>query len=369
MWLALAVAFIPVFLYGQTPAVDITLKIVNDAGDSDTLHFGIDPAATSGIDAALGEKELPPLPFTEIFDARFIGTGLGEGVLKDFREGTIAAGGTTVHRLKYQKGGGLVVTISWDLPDGVTGRLNDIILGTLIDVAMNGTGSYTVTNPDGFNQLDMTVQYAAGLPIELSRFVATVMPNGQVRLDWTTVTETNNYGFEIQKAPGSPNGFSTIPNSFVAGNGTTVQEHLYFYVDEGSGSGVWFYRLKQIDLDGTVHYPLPIRMDIVLSVDKKPPESFGLMRNFPNPFNPGTTITFDLPDESVVSLTVYSVLGERICTLLESRQVGGAHSIWWSGERESGGMTAAGVYFCRLEGRPVQGGPGFAQTIRLNFVK
>jgi hypothetical protein len=157
---------------GQSPALDVALSISDGAGGSKQLHFGLDPVATNGIDASLGEAELPPSPPSGIFDARFIGDdigiSLGQGSIRDYRQGTLPASGTKIHEIKYQVGTGTSITIVWTFPAGVSARLQDLITGTVIDVAMSGTGSYVVTNPGGIPKLKMTVTYGVALDIALT---------------------------------------------------------------------------------------------------------------------------------------------------------------------------------------------------------
>jgi hypothetical protein len=183
------------------------------------------------------------------------------------------------------------------------------------------------------------------LPIQLSSFTATVVSRTDVQLDWTTLTETNNYGFEVQKSAVSPNNYQTIPNSFVPGNGTTIQPHSYSYTDTTASQGVWFYGLKQIDLDGTVHYTEGIQVDVPTGVDEKSlPTVFALDQNYPNPFNPSTQIQFALPRESIVRLEVFNILGERVATLVnETRPVG------YYSERFDATGLASGLYLYRMK--------------------
>ncbi len=126
--------FFAIFFYGhlfsQTiPQVNIPI-VVTDGFRSKTLYFGLDPTATDGIDTNLDEMEQPPLPPSGIFDARFVGYDinipeLGEGVLKDYRNGTDTTKGQKIHELRYQVGSGTTITISWNLPNGITGLLQD----------------------------------------------------------------------------------------------------------------------------------------------------------------------------------------------------------------------------------------------------
>ena len=143
--------------------MDIPIVVSDDAGSSRTLRFGLDPIATDSMDTILGEAEYPPAPPAGIFDARFIGQDiqipLGEGTIRDYRKGDGQTVGSMIHELKYQVSSGSTIIISWNLPAGVTGRLQDLVLGTLVDVPMRAAGQYVVTNPSGFPKLRLTFSY------------------------------------------------------------------------------------------------------------------------------------------------------------------------------------------------------------------
>lgn len=143
--------------------VDIPIVVSDDAGGIRTLRFGLDPLATDSLDNVLGEEEYPPTPPAGVFDARFIGQDiqipLGEGTIRDYRKGDEQTVGTVIHELKYQASGGQNVHLSWKLPDGVVGRLQDLVLGTLIDVQMLDSGQFTVTNPSVLQRLKLTITY------------------------------------------------------------------------------------------------------------------------------------------------------------------------------------------------------------------
>ncbi|HVO74518.1 MAG TPA: hypothetical protein VMT35_10885 [Ignavibacteriaceae bacterium] len=152
-----------VFLLQKTvisQAVDLPLTISDNAGHSKELKYGTDPSATDGIDNSLGEATLPPLPPPPSFDARF-NLPNTESTWKDYRAGGVNYCGVKIHEIQYQVGSvGTTITISWNMSEGITGRLQDIITGTFIDIQMSGIGSYTVNNPSAFNKLRMTVWYS-----------------------------------------------------------------------------------------------------------------------------------------------------------------------------------------------------------------
>ncbi|MBI5475035.1 MAG: T9SS type A sorting domain-containing protein [Ignavibacteriae bacterium] len=181
------------------------------------------------------------------------------------------------------------------------------------------------------------------LPVQIGSFVGYVSSQGRVQLNWTTVTETNNYGFEVQKSANATSGFVTCPNSFVAGNGTTIEPHTYSWVDPQTTAGRWYYRLKQIDLDQTIHYSEPIQVDVLTSAGEAKPKVFALHQNYPNPFNPSTEIGYQTLEFGRVTLKVFDILGREVATLVNDAKEQGKYSIHWSAEG-----FPSGVYFYRL---------------------
>lgn len=94
------------------------------------------------------------------------------------------------------------------------------------------------------------------------------------------------------------------------------------------------------------------------------PESFVLYQNVPNPFNPSTVISFDVPQGGgQVTLCIYDVSGRLVRTILDGTQEAGRRSAVWEGLNDSGVKVAAGVYFYRLTG------PGFVSTRKMMLVK
>ncbi|MHC1736916.1 MAG: T9SS type A sorting domain-containing protein [Ignavibacteriaceae bacterium] len=172
------------------------------------------------------------------------------------------------------------------------------------------------------------------IPVELSAFNANVDDN-LVSLSWSTATETNNKGFEIQrKSTGKE--FQTI--GFTEGKGTVTETQKYSFFDNPSASGKYVYRLKQLDYDGSAQFSNEIEVEIIA------PLEFSLDQNYPNPFNPSTTIKFAIPVDGLVSLAVYSILGEKVATLINEVKTAGRYEVSFDASR-----YASGIYFYRLE--------------------
>jgi hypothetical protein len=168
------------------------------------------------------------------------------------------------------------------------------------------------------------------IPVELTSFEAEILQN-TVQLKWKTATETNNMGYDIERSRDGKL-YETIGH--VKGNGTTTELSYYSFVDQSlKSSGITYYRLRQIDYDGTSTYSQTIEVDYSVL-----PAEFSLSQNYPNPFNPSTTIKFALPKEVRVTLKVYDALGSEVETIISRDMEAGYHQIEWNAGRYSSGM-------------------------------
>ena len=173
------------------------------------------------------------------------------------------------------------------------------------------------------------------VPVELTSFTADVIKKS-VKINWSTATETNNSGFEVQRKSNIEE-WSTI--DFIAGSGTTTQVKNYSYSDNLASAGIYTYRLKQIDLNGSYEYSEEISVEVSF------PNEFYLAQNYPNPFNPITVIEFSLPeDASNVRLSIYNSLGEQLTELVNTALAAGNYSYQWNAQN-----VATGVYIYKLQ--------------------
>lgn len=188
------------------------------------------------------------------------------------------------------------------------------------------------------------------LPVELSSFEARPMERG-IELRWTTTSEKNNAGFEVQKRPAGASDEAWQALGFVRGKGTTSEAQSYSFVDR-TAAGRVAYRLKQVDFDGAFEYSPIIEAEAGL------PRTFELAQNYPNPFNPTTVISYQLPVASAVSLKVYDMLGREVATLVNARQDAGRYQASFNAVG-----LASGLYFYRLQAGT------FMQTKKMMLVK
>jgi len=136
----------------------------------------------------------------------------------------------------------------------------------------------------GFFQFD-DVFVSPPIPVELTSFVATI-DEADVTLNWSTATETNNQGFEVQR---STINIEYEKIGYVAGFGTTTDPKAYTFTDTDVSAGSYTYRLKQIDFDGSYEYSPELSVEVI------PPIGYSLEQNYPNPFNPSTNIKYSIP--------------------------------------------------------------------------
>jgi hypothetical protein len=187
------------------------------------------------------------------------------------------------------------------------------------------------------------------VPVELVSFTATASSN-IVTLNWSTATELNNHGFEIEKSFDKSNWMAI---GFKEGKGTTTEKQYYTYSDKLSEdiASKLYYRLKQVDFDGSFEYSDIIDVEIV-------PAEFSLSQNYPNPFNPVTTINWQSPVSSWQILRIYDVLGNEVASLVNEFKSAGKYSVEFDGTN-----LPSGIYYYRLNAG------NFSDTKKLMLMK
>ncbi len=217
-----------------------------------------------------------------------------------------------------------------------------------------------VIQNDGWYVDDIAIYYMGIVPVELVSFSALLYGNN-VELNWITASESNNYGFEIERASLNPSQGGTSGQwekiGFVKGNGTTTEVSAYTFTEilthNLNHNHSIRYRLKQIDMDGTFSYSNEIEVNITGL------NEYSLLQNFPNPFNPETEISFQLPVSCNVILKVYDVLGNQIANLVDEIKEPGSHSVKFDASN-----LPSGIYYFRL-----QAGEDFVQTKKMVLLK
>lgn len=213
----------------------------------------------------------------------------------------------------------------------------------------------------------------SSLPIELIAFTAGV-ESGQVVLRWVTESEINNLGFEVYKSRNADGAYhlisSYLENPDLAGQGNSFVTKEYYYIDAlvSEGDTLW-YKIADVDYNGvrTYHGPVSVSIGKGDVNSGEIPHHYNLHPNFPNPFNPATTIRFEVPDlpgnPVLATLKIYDNLGRLMRVLFNERVNSGLYSVKWDGTDEAGTSLPSGVYFAVFKSS------FYSKTIRLIYLK
>ncbi len=212
-------------------------------------------------------------------------------------------------------------------------------------VSSNDPSNSTVTIP-------VTMQIGV-IPVELASIAANADRNN-VTLKWSTATETNNSGFQVERKFKGTNEWTKL--SFVSGKGTSTEMNNYFYNDKNLAVGKYSYRLKQIDFDGTFEY------SPIIEVDVSAPNKFTLYQNYPNPFNPTTTIEFSIPERSNVTISVFNALGELVTTLVNESLEAGYQKVSFNASN-----LTSGTYIYQI--KAISSNRSFVDTKKMILIK
>ncbi|MER3524458.1 MAG: hypothetical protein C4326_10440 [Ignavibacteria bacterium] len=184
------------------------------------------------------------------------------------------------------------------------------------------------------------------VPIQLAYFNGSLNARADsIVLRWGTVSETNNFGFYVQKRTSTIEQWWTIEHSFVPGHGTTLEPQHYRFAEPNiPPAATLFYRLQQLDLDGTAHFTEGIAVNTVSSVSITQPTTAFLSQNYPNPSNAQTVIEFRVASSDAVSLTVFDMLGREVRRLFDGDAAAGTtYRVKFDASD-----LAGGVYFYRF---------------------
>ena len=214
------------------------------------------------------------------------------------------------------------------------------------EVIINGTYNGGGTICDG------------ALPVTMLYFTGKIEDENSVKLEWSTSSELNNSGFQVERLRVNNSGNEEwILAKFVPGAGTTNEPRIYNYNEVGMHKGTYKYRLKQIDFNANFEY-FSLNEELIIAAPKK----FHLSQNFPNPSNPTSKINFQIPENAHVTIKIFNLIGEEVNTLLNEEREAGFYSVEFNGS-----SMASGVYLYRLSS--VNSENTFTKTMKLILVK
>ncbi len=302
----------------------------------------------------------------------------------DQTNGNISGNGDDVYEL-YNTNTGKVIDVygevgvdgsgtPWEYTDSQVVRKSNINDGNdgNFDVS-----EWTIVPYDNNNATPGTHSVDQPLPISLASFAA-IAGDGQVTLRWVTESEVDNVGFEVLRSM-EKDGEYTVISSYVnnpdlKGQVNSNTRHVYRYVDGLVANGfTYWYKLVDVDLNGkrTYHGPVSAVPNVkgiqVVADGVELPEKFALHRNYPNPFNPETHLSFDIPalnsNTTEATLVVYNTLGQKVKVLYEGDITPGRYQVTLDGTNEAGQRVPSGVYFALFKT------PYYQKSVKMMLLK
>jgi hypothetical protein len=369
------ILFISNQLFSQQQVSDLVIPFnvtLDDTAYHQLVELGLDSTATDDLDFHLGEYDLPPIPPPGYVCFLILPyNNFNEGIVsfKDFRFGELPYTGVIEYRLRIMYNDG--ATISWNLPTGATGLMQDLFGGIIYNFPINGAGSVYIANLGlVVGRFRIIITYDNVVPVEMVSLIASILQNEKaIQLNWTTATETNNSGFEVERLQDYKieklQEWETI--GFVPGFGTITEPKSYSFIDENISTGIYKYRLKQIDFDGSFEYSNEIEVEVDFT-----PKEFVLYQNYPNPFNPNTIIKYEIQNVETTrrvvftTLKVYDILGNEVATLVNEEKQPGVYEVEFNSQVSHSGEVrnlTSGVYFYQLQAGD------FVQTMKIILTK
>lgn len=200
------------------------------------------------------------------------------------------------------------------------------------------TCANTCSQPTCESTCVITCSYTCEEPITLSYFGAQIADKS-VNLTWTTASEIGTYCYKIYRSTNPETGFVCIADYIEAEGG--LETTTYEFTDGSAQTGVrYYYQLADVSTYGTETRHTTIASALI--------PDFRLEQNFPNPFNPETTIRFRLVDMGQAELAIFDVSGRKVRTLVNGMLSAGSHEVSWNATDDSGNLLPSGMYVYRL---------------------
>ena len=256
-------------------------------------------------------------------------------------EVVLMEGATEIARIDYTGGA------PWPDPTGAS--MGWVGPPTDYQAGANWTEETVQTYGDGDYGTPGSLNSDSSLPVELSHFSA-VPGEKAITVEWITQSEINNALFKLLRSTRETGEYMTICEK--PGRGNASGAKTYSHSDENVKVGItYWYKLQTVDFGSNSEFFGPISATIQTTpAPDKTRFRTEIKTNYPNPFNPTTTIRFSLKEDSQVTVQIYDKNGKSVRTIIRNEmRTAGDHKIVWDGKTDDGGVAASGVYFCFIK--------------------
>lgn len=341
------IIFLCIFIYSAVFA-DINLWLSTATVDANTQDLSLWAQSTSGD---LTQIDAAQWGIAYVLDENTPSTTLQYNLFSDWGNTTtvmsISVG--SYDRILEYSSFGAVHTISTTATLLATIRFTKGASGWgsvhIVTSSDNETWGTFITNGGSFQTIHFPSSDQS-LPVLMQSITASYVATQGVEIEWTTASEWNSLGFYVYRSA-DPNGsYEKLTVTMIPNQGNTSSGSDYSYIDSEAKEGVaYWYKIEEVNSDGGSTFFGPI---YVHDTSAKP-HSFELSQNFPNPFNNGTVIRYQLPEDAFVNLSVYDILGQKVRTLVNETQPTNYYEITWNGKGDKNRVLPSGVYFMRLQ--------------------
>lgn len=277
--------------------------------------------------------------------------------------------GTLIQFLSYEG----VFTASGGAADGVTSENIGVSesgstdSSTSLQLTGNGTqySDFTWTTDLAQTWGSQNNDGDQSLPVELQEFNA-LPGNGRVILCWATASETDNLGFNLYRSISRNSDYELLNEQLIPGQGSTSQRHAYRYTDRDVRNGTtYYYQIEDVDYGGRAELHAKVVSAVPGGEEATTiAKGFRMTPCYPNPFNPETTLHFQLGEAAKVQVQVYDLLGNLVTTLTDAHYPVGEYCLHWNGCDDRGRLSSTGIYFIHISSST-----GFSSTQKVVFLR
>jgi len=189
-------------------------------------------------------------------------------------------------------------------------------------------------------------------PVSFAGFTAQITSENNVKINWTTLSETGMLGFYLYRANSEELDQAGQVSTLIPAHNSSQTQNYSFTDLEITQSGDYYYWLSCVELDGQTAYHGPCHILVNQSQDPQTPSLplvTELLNPWPNPFNPDTNIPFSLHKDEGVTLEIYNLRGQKITTLLDENKAAGRYQVVWNAKDSNGRELSSGVYMLRMK--------------------
>jgi len=230
-------------------------------------------------------------------------------------------------------------TYEWYYDDLLVSTISSYSLYINDPLVTFGDHLITVKISDGYDTIENSWELDVKVPVELTSFAYEIIPREGVRFMWETSYESNNSGFNVLRSNSINGEYEKINSSIIPSNEAKKYRYLDHHVQVGR---TYYYKLEDISISGKTSEHDPIKVTVTR------PETYELSQNYPNPFNPVTKIHYQIPNQQLVTLKIYNLLGQEIISLVDEPKEAGYHTSMWNGLDKYGNQVSSGIYYYRI---------------------